>query len=213
MNNERYKVWAFWDALMGVAKSSICTGSVNLLNPTLSTATVAGLTMTLQSDGTYLLSGTPTGAGSKPNMFSMSSLQCLVGQYVTLSGGTPEVRLQVYSSRTSSVVLYRDSGRGVTFLLTQELVDSGDVRIAWPSTTAGTDVTGTVIKPMITAYGVSDLMEGKFYSYVPSNKELYDMIKTYHPEVANRATVMRHFVDEEIIPEETTEETTETKKK
>lgn len=176
------KVFANQDLseLSDACKVLASTGSVNLLKPLLATATVSGITMTLADDGTYVLSGTSTAAGSKPSMFSLASLQPLVGQEVTLTGGySNTIRLAVYESRTSSIVMYRDTGSGVTFTLTQDIIDTADVRIAFLSGAVATDV---VIRPMIKAAALDDILSDTFYPYAPSNRELYTMIKALHPD-------------------------------
>lgn len=176
------KVYAAEDLseLADACKVLASTGSVNLLKPILATATVSGITMTLADDGTYVLSGTSTAAGSKPSMFDLSSLQPLVGQEVTLTGGySNSIRLAVYESRTSSIVMYRDTGAGVTFTLTQDIIDTADVRIAFLSGAVATDV---VIKPMIKAAALDDILGDTYYPYAPSNRELYTLIKSLHPD-------------------------------
>lgn len=176
------KVYANQDLieLSDACKVLASTGSVNLLKPILATATVSGITMTLTDYGTYVLSGTSTAAGSKPSMFDLSSLQPLVGQEVTLTGGySNNIRLAVYESRTSSIVMYRDTGSGVTFTLTQSIIDTADVRIAFLSGAVATDV---VIRPMIKAAALNDILGDTFYPYAPSNRELYTLIKSLHPD-------------------------------
>ena len=146
-------------------------GAKNFLKPIIESATVNGVTMTLQTNGTYALSGTSSAAGSKTRMFGMSALSSLSGQTVKLTGGySNSIRLGVYESPSASTPLYIDTGSGVEFTLTPELIASGDIRIAF---LADADCTDVIISPMIRPVSISD---NTYIPYSMTNAELTSTI-------------------------------------
>ena len=146
-------------------------GAKNFLKPIIASATVNDVTMTLQANGTYALSGTSSAAGSKTKMFDMSALSPLSGQTVKLTGGySNSIRLGVYSSTSASTPSYIDTGSGVEFTLTPELIESGDIRIAF---LADTDCTDVVISPMLRPASITD---DTYIPYGMTNAELTSTI-------------------------------------
>lgn len=152
---------------------SINTGSKNKLHTLRASGTSAtGLTYTLNSDGTYTLGGTTS---SNANISALCTLADLpadwIGKNVTLTGAVDaSIRLSVYNGSTQTA--YTDTGSGTEFELTAEMISNPyTVRLLVNS---GTDCTGKILRPMIR---LSDVTDGSFEPYAPTNRELYLMIQ------------------------------------
>ena len=159
-------------------------GAKNFLKPIIESATVNGVTMTLQTDGTYALSGTSSAAGSKTRMFDMSALSSLSGQTVKLTGGySNSIRLNVYSSTSASTPSYIDTGSGVEFTLTPELIESGDIRIAF---LADADCTNVVISPMLRPASITD---DTYIPYGMTNEKITKELDRRNPDTMGIAIV------------------------
>lgn len=151
---------------------SINTGSKNKLHTLRASGTSAtGLTYTLNSNGTYTLGGTTTSNANISALCTLADLPAeFVGKKVILSGAVDtNIRLSVYNGNTQTA--YTDTGSGAEFEVTDEMLSNPyTVRLLVNS---GTDCTGKVIKPMIR---ISDITDGGYQPYAPSNRELYEMI-------------------------------------
>lgn len=151
---------------------SINTGSKNKLHTLRASGTSAtGLTYTLNSDGTYSLGGTTTSPANISALCTLADLPAyFVGKNVILSGAVDaSIRLSVYNGNSQTA--YTDNGSGTEFEVTAEMISNPyTVRLLVNS---GTDCTGKVIKPMIR---MSDITDGTFQPYAPTNRELYEMI-------------------------------------
>lgn len=142
----------------------------NYLKTFRSSRVASGVTIRLNSDGTYTLNGTASAGLSVPRTAVFADLpSSWIGKQVTMTGGVSSgIKLVVYTSTSGSTVAYSDTGDGVTFTLTQEMVSTPyDIRIAVTKNTVCEDV---IVKPMIR---LADISDSTFVPYIPDNTSLY----------------------------------------
>lgn len=135
----------------------------------------SGVAINLNSDSTYTLNGTASAGLSVPRTAIFADLPTSwIGKQVTLTGGiSSSIAVKVYTSTSGSTVAYSDTGDGVTFTLTQEMVSTPyDIRIV---VTKNTVCNNAIIKPMIR---LADISDSTFVPYVPNNRELYNYAQT-----------------------------------
>ena len=122
----------------------------NLLNPTLGTTIVNGVTVTNNEDGTFTLDGTATGwvilDGNCPVALKAGKPYRLTGcPSGGASGETNAYRIGLYNETSGNSLLVSDIGNGRTFTRDADVVADLHIIVA-PSTT----VEDLVFKPMLT---------------------------------------------------------------
>lgn len=151
---------------------SINTGSKNKLKTLRASGSSAtGLVYTLNSNGTYSLSGTTTSQANISALCTLADLPAeFIGKDVILSGAVDTaIRLSIYNGNTQTQ--YTDTGSGIGFEVSAEMISNPyTVRLLVNS---GTDCTGKVLKPMIRLASISD---DTFYPYAPTNREIYEIL-------------------------------------
>ena len=127
----------------GQCKQDNTTGK-NLLNTTLATTTLNGITCTRNDDGTYKLNGTATAGTSFTLATPNPTLSAGTYKLVGIKGGSYSTfSLRAYNSGQS--LLYVDIGSGVTFTTNESLAFQIFIDIA-----NGTTLNNVIVKPMIT---------------------------------------------------------------
>ena len=129
-----------------------------------------GVSITPTKDGTYRLDGTCTADFNTPKIGSFADIPAsLVGKTLKLTGGvSANIQLRVYTTLSGSTHPYDDSGDGVTFTLTSEMLSTPyDIRLYVKN---GTDCTGVAIKPMLR---LADISDNTFLPNIRTNDELY----------------------------------------
>ena len=172
-------------------------GAKNLLKTLRSSGSSQSVTITLNADGTYSLSGTATSSFSRPYTATFADVPAeYIGKTLRLTGGVNDnLRLAVYETQSSGTILYEDSGEGVDITLTAEMLSNPyDIRIACKS---GTDCTGMTVKPMLR---LADIPGDTFQQYAPTNRELYEMILAL--QSGTRSMSMRSDPEEQQAEEE-----------
>lgn len=133
--------------ILSVVNPSVKVGGKNLLNPTLKTITINGVTCTNNGDGTYTLNGTATDninfyLQDKP----MFNCKCKLTGMVSSENNQYKVYLQ-YSNRVDYE--FTDKGQGV-------IIDSQFDYTAYPNSkiqiwvASGSVINNLVVKPMLT---------------------------------------------------------------
>ena len=135
-------------ALSAQISAAVDSGAKNRFKGRYTQTSARGIDFTCQPDGSYLLSGTAEATFSKTNFAVLEDLSELIGKRVKLTGGlSSSIRLGVYTSRTASTPVYTDSGQGVEFTFTEEMVTAPyDIRVI---INGGTVCDGEVIRPML----------------------------------------------------------------
>ena len=130
----------------GKSEQASYTGK-NLLNATLSTTTLKGVTCTANGDGTYILNGTATSFVT----FSVMSFPFLTSNSYKLVGcpqnGTTSTYFLTISSSTTEIGVSKtdDIGDGVSFTPTIDNNATIEIRVM-----SGTTVNNLLFKPMLT---------------------------------------------------------------
>ena len=140
----------------------------NLLKTQRAALLTSGVSITPTKDGTYKLNGTASAGLSIIKVaFFKDVPSSYVGKTLKLTGGiSSNISMRVYTSTSSSTYVYEDSGSGVTFTLTSEMLSTPyDIRIAVKN---GTDCSNVEVKPMICVADES----GDFIPYIPTNDVL-----------------------------------------
>lgn len=163
--------WTEWFMFSGDAYPFADTNSelqksvkpTNLLKTQRYAALAASVHITPKPDGTYALGGTASGGTYFPAVGRLSDIPpSYVGQTLKLTGGmTDRLFLEIYNG---SSAVYTDTGSGVEFTLTQEML-AYTVRLGVKKSV---DCDGVIIKPMICVSGASS----EFIPYTPTNAEL-----------------------------------------
>ncbi len=122
----------------------------NLLNPTLKTTTINGITCTANGDGTYTLNGTATTGDTFFNLIPWSKIA--VGKYIVVGcpiGGSKDgYHIEINAPKTTEInTYYQDIGNGVTFETYDKAENNIVIRIR---VNPGTTVSNLVFKPMLT---------------------------------------------------------------
>lgn len=157
----------------------IDTGAKNLLNVfTVNTPqTINGITWTINSDGTVSASGT---ASANSFLYLMPNNSNIAYGYETVISGCPaggsastyEIQVAMQGGTT-----YHDYGSGET------IPDDYVYRYFVCAVRSGQSIPAgspLVFKPMICRKSFADLTSD-FVPYAPSNAELYQLIRSYHP--------------------------------
>ena len=159
-------------------------GAKNLLNPLyLTAASVAGVTITENGDGTYSLSGTATGIADylhTPSDAVTNMLSLKRGEKYCISTGLSKVKIRVdYSTNGTSW----DNGGGSGLVMNEQGYgeftvpsNAAGMYIRFRSTAADGSLDGETLYPMLCTasdYAISPA----FVPYRPSWQEMYDMIK------------------------------------
>lgn len=132
---------------------------------------------TNNGDGTVSLSGTSTGF----SYVNVATLTLNEGDNLHLngcpSGGnyTTSYCLYIAKNVSGAATLAHEEGEGVLFTVPETA--EYNVRILARN---GTATSGLVYKPMLCTYEDWEFSQ-KFVPYIPTNEELYNLIKTYHP--------------------------------
>ena len=151
-------------------------GAKNLLrDQSLNAASGTGVTITPNSDGTYTLSGTPTGTATylytpSSNFANLYGLEA--GKEYTISAGSSKVLIRVDYSTTGTTwentPLVNNLPESASFTLPQNAVG---IYIRFRSTASGGSLNGIVLKQMICRAEITD---DTFVLYAPTNRELYE---------------------------------------
>lgn len=150
-------------------------GAKNLINNTAATRTEAGVTFTVNSDGSVSLSGTAANTIWFPIMTNMS---IAAGTY-TISNGLEDDTARVIISPTNAVSQrVFDSNENGYITKTIEAVSGVNayLRIA-----SGKVTDGVTVKPMLRDAAIAD---STYKPYAPTNRELYEMIAALEARVA-----------------------------
>jgi hypothetical protein len=142
-------------------------GAKNLICNTASSRTEAGVTFTVEPDGSVSLNGTAANTIWFPIMTNMS---IAAGTY-TISNGLADDTVRVIISPTNAVnQRVFDSNENGYITRTIEAVSGVNayLRIA-----SGKITDGVTVKPMLRDAAISD---GTYQPYAPTNRELYEMI-------------------------------------
>lgn len=142
-------------------------GAKNLICNTASSRTEAGVTFTVEPDGSVSLNGTAANTIWFPIMTNMS---IAAGTY-TISNGLADDTARVIISPTNAVnQRIFDSNENGYITRTIEAVSGVNayLRIA-----SGKITDGVTVKPMLRDAAISD---GTYQPYAPTNRELYQMI-------------------------------------
>ncbi len=148
----------------------IDNGAKNLFKNDATTGTVAGVTYTVNTDGTVSTANTSTGFA----MFEMLSSPLTFDYDVVLSGcpagGNYSTGYSLYVANAGGDTIAIDSGGGALIPANTEF---RYIRILARN---GTNMDGKVFKPMICSKAAWDVSQN-YAPYVPSLAELYEMIK------------------------------------
>ena len=167
---------AVQDSLINYA---INTGAKNLLsyNGYASVAT-NGVTYTINADDTIAVNGTPLGSSPSYIEIQLNGNAVNIARFCDglhiLSGcpaGGSDTSYRMYAAR--GVYSRFDYGDGV--LLTETALT--DVRLVIYIAN-GYTANNLIFKPMIRR---SDITDDTYQPYAPTNRELYELIKSYHP--------------------------------
>ena len=158
-------------SLSNAVSSAVNSGAKNCLRIMVQSQTVNGVTVTIDSDGVFTLSGTATA--------DITDLRISTGLSISPGRkkltGCPEggsdstYRLDVFS--TTSSVIAKDYGSGCEF----NAPASGVIQWVRIRIAAGQVCDGLVFRPMIRDAAISD---ETFQPYAPTNSELYRMIQS-----------------------------------
>lgn len=157
-------------------------GAKNLLNDKALNATSGtGVTITPNGDGTYALSGTPTGTATYLYT-SLGTYTNLLGleteKSYTITAGSNKVLIRVDHSTNGTSWDNGEDGQplvsnvagGAPFTIPASAVG---LYIRFRSTTSSGSLNGIVLKPMIRRAEITD---DTYMPYAPTNRELYEMI-------------------------------------
>ena len=139
----------------------------NLLRTQRAAMSTNGVSLTPKNDGTYILNGTASANSSFVRIGFFTDIpSSLIGKTLKLTGGiSASVSLKVYTSKTGTSV-YEDTGSGVTFTLTAEMLSTPyDIRA---SIANGTECSNVTIQPMLCVADES----GDFIPYIPTNDDI-----------------------------------------
>ena len=146
------------------------SGAKNLFKNDATTGTVAGVTYTVNTDGTVSTANTSTGFA----MFEMLSTSLTFDYDVVLSGcpagGNYNTGYSLYVANAGGDTIAVDTGNGA---LIPANTSFRYVRILARN---GTNMDGKVFKPMVCSKAAWDVSQN-YAQYVPTNAELYEMIK------------------------------------
>lgn len=153
------------------------TGHKNLLKNLKESTRLASnsVYVTLNEDGTYTLSGTASAETSLVGTGLFSDIpSSYVGRKLRLTGGvSSSVQMRIYPSTSSGTAVYSDSGSGVEFVLTQEMLTTPyDIRIFIAN---GTVCDGIVVRPMLRLASIPD---DTFKQYALTDPEIRAAIGT-----------------------------------
>lgn len=151
-------------------------GAKNLLrDQSLNAASVTGVTITPNGDGTYTLSGTPTGTATylytlSSNLTNLIGLEA--GNEYTISSGSDKVLIRVdYSINGTSwetTPIINNLPESANFTLPDTAIG---IYIRFRSTAAAGSLDGIVVKPMLRRAEITD---STYVPYAPTNRELYE---------------------------------------
>ena len=125
----------------------------NLLNPTLQTTTVSGVTCTNNGDGTYTLNGTATTGDTYFDLIPWSKIA--VGKYrivgCPIGSNKDGYYIEVNAPKTNELnTYYKDIGNGITFETYNKADNNNNNIIVRIRINPGITVSNLVFKPMIT---------------------------------------------------------------
>lgn len=158
----------------------IDNGAKNRLSITATSTTTNGIAITINSDGTVTMDGVnldkkATGA----IFFQLGNMDISNGESVHLSGcpsgGSYSSGYAFYIDYAGGSTLAYDEGNGATYTSNADRTIRCRIIIR-----SGTVIDNLTFSPMVClndAYEISD----KFVPYCPSLKDLYAMVKSYHP--------------------------------
>lgn len=158
----------------------IDNGAKNRLSITATSTTTNGIAITINSDGTVTMDGVnldkkATGA----IYFQLGNMDIVNGESVHLSGcpsgGSYSSGYAFYIDYAGGSTLSYDEGNGATYTSNADRTIRCRIIIR-----SGTVIDNLTFSPMVClndAYEISD----KFVPYCPSLKDLYAMVKSYHP--------------------------------
>lgn len=145
--------------IFGKTEQKTTTGK-NLLRHTLQTITKAGVTFTVNEDGTVTTSGTAS-AESEAFATYVGGLVLQAGTYILSGAHSADHRIRVGS--TSGTLMGHDEGSGYTFNLTEESTLQVALRV-----NAGKKADGITFRPMIRLASVADATYEPYTGGIPS---------------------------------------------
>ena len=164
--------------------TAIDSGPKNVVNWSITSATISGVTFTVNSDKTVSTSGTASARAQFGLPFTVpESLKA--GRYVlsgcpagggNASGATTLYALYIYDATANARVVpnYKDdNGNALEFDWEPDSTHSYNITV---DIRKSTNATGLVFKPMICRKEYWDVTK-TFQPYRPSYQELYDMVK------------------------------------
>ena len=166
--------------------SLIDTGAKNIVENNLMSKTRYGVTATTNADGTITITGASTSANDFILVYDLydeaqsasfnSSIPAPEGEFVCPPTENLSVRLQVLNYNSSSDYAVKASSDSlVAFSFSKQYM----VFRIWIKSTADFS-TPVVIKPMVCLKDYWNISEN-FAPYAPTNRQLLDLIRSYHP--------------------------------
>lgn len=163
-------------------------GQKSVANATGNNETINGVTFTNNGNGTWSTSGTASGRAPKVLDFRLGQ-SIPAGKYILTgcpaggktSGGTIKYALYLWDKTINARVTPNndDTGSGFQFDWTP---DESHLYCIIIDIRSGTNANGLTFKPMICSMAAYNL-DNKFVPYVPSNKELFEMIVQLQAQV------------------------------
>lgn len=155
----------------------------NIANWRGATQTITDVTFTNNGDGTITTAGTAAARRQKllyltllsdPGYDTYMLTGCPEGGEIS---GSIKYALYLYDATANVRVSQNDTGAGIMFDWTPDTTHTYQINV---DIRAGTNASGLIFRPMIirrTDY----LVNPYFTPYIPSNADLYALIKSYHP--------------------------------
>lgn len=162
------------------------SGVKNILENTAdATRTVAGVTWTKNADGSMTAAGTSTGvsavrvAGVQGSSTYASAVPIKKGRYIISASGfsdeTFRFAIGTFEDENSSRSTRNIYNSPVEIEIT---TDTARIDFSCVISRSGVTAAGETFYPMIRPAEITD---SKYQIYAPTNRQLYDLIKSYHP--------------------------------
>lgn len=129
--------------ISGMYKQETTTGK-QLFNPILDTTTQSGITLTKNTDGTYIATGTATGTA----FFVIGAFNFIANTNYILNGCPPNGSLPTYQIILADTANAYDTGDGYNCVFTEDTTKNVVIRVQ-----KGVTVNNIVFKPMISLIG------------------------------------------------------------
>ena len=147
-------------------------GAYNLINPTLQTTTVSGVTCTANGDGTYTLNGTSN---------SSDEWKLIIG-YVNVVAGK-QYKIVGFKNPNSNSQLKADASNAVESKNNGIFTASSNMEIIYIRFVGGVTFNNEVVRPMLTEN--LDATYDDFKPYIPSVKMLADEVNQQKNDLSN----------------------------